>query len=63
MHFYSKAGQMALGSRLRQLGDKLMCDAEKIYKTYEVDIDPAGFPCFTCLPSSKVPALQNWLKT
>jgi DNA-binding MarR family transcriptional regulator/N-acetylglutamate synthase-like GNAT family acetyltransferase len=49
MNFYSKAGQMALGSRLRQLGDTLMADANKIYKVYGVEIDPRWFPVFYML--------------
>jgi len=53
MHFYSKAGQMALGSRLRQLGDRLMSDAEKTYKTYEVEIDPRWFPVFYMLTTKE----------
>ena len=53
MKFYSMAGQMALGSRLRQLGDVLMSDAEKIYALYEVEIDPRWFPVFYMLTVKK----------
>lgn len=49
MNFYTMAGQMALGSRLRQLGDALMSEAEKIYKAYDVEIDPRWFPVFYML--------------
>jgi ribosomal protein S18 acetylase RimI-like enzyme/predicted transcriptional regulator len=49
MNFYSMAGQMALGSRLRQLGETLMSDAEKIYAMYGVDLDPRWFPVFYML--------------
>lgn len=49
MNFYTMAGQMALGSRLRQLGDTLMSEAQKIYQAYDVDIDPRWFPVFYML--------------
>ncbi|GJM13162.1 MAG: MarR family transcriptional regulator [Pseudohongiella sp.] len=49
MDFYSLAGQMALGTRLRQLGDTLMSDAEKIYAMYGVELDQRWFPVFYML--------------
>lgn len=49
MNFYSIAGQMALGSRLRRLADTLTSDAEKLYKLYGAQIEPRWFPVFYML--------------
>lgn len=49
MNFYTTAGQMALGTRLRQLADVFMGNAEQIYRLYEVDLDPRWFPVFYML--------------
>lgn len=44
MTFFNIAGQMALGSRLRQLAEVVTTDAQKIYELYGVDIDARWFP-------------------
>lgn len=44
MSFFAIAGQMALGSRLRQLAEVVTNDAQKIYDLYGVDIDARWFP-------------------
>lgn len=49
MNFYSVAGQMALGSRLRRLADMFTSDAEQIYRLYGVEINPRWFPVFYML--------------
>ena len=49
MDFYDLVGKVALGSRLRRLGDALMADAERIYQLYEVELDPRWFPVFYML--------------
>ena len=49
MDFYTKTGKLALGSRLRRLGQKLLEDGVKIYGLYEVDLDPKWFPIFYSL--------------
>lgn len=49
MEFYQLAGKMALGSRLRRLADVLMSDAERIYRLYDVGLDPRWFPVFYML--------------
>ena len=46
MEFYSLAGKIALGSRLRRLADTLSSEAGKIYQFYGVEIDPKWFPVF-----------------
>ena len=40
MDFYAKTGKLALGSRLRRLGQKLLEDGVKIFQLYDVDLDP-----------------------
>ena len=49
MTFFSLAGPAALGTRLRQLADTLLADAEKIYQLYSIDLDPRWFPVFFML--------------
>lgn len=49
MDFYDLVGKVALGSRLRRLGDLLMADAERIYQLYDVELDPRWFPVFYML--------------
>ena len=44
MDFYSRIGVMALGSRLRRLGDRMAEDAAQIYKLYGNEIQPRWFP-------------------
>jgi DNA-binding MarR family transcriptional regulator/N-acetylglutamate synthase-like GNAT family acetyltransferase len=59
MEFYSLAGRMALGSRLRRLADVLTADAEKLYQLYEVEIDPRWFPVFYMLTHKKSAAITE----
>ena len=59
MEFYSSAGHMALGSRLRRLADTLTADAERLYQLYEVDIDPRWFPVFYMLTKKKSAAITE----
>lgn len=49
MDFYSQAGKLALGSRLRRLSERFAEDAAKIYGLYEVPLDPRWFPVFYVL--------------
>ena len=49
MDFYQQAGKMALGTRLRRLGEKLLEDATKVYALYDVELDPKWFPVFYVL--------------
>ena len=49
MNLYQYAGPMALGTRLRRLGDLLLQDARRIYELYGVEIDPRWFPVFYML--------------
>ncbi|MEP1078976.1 MULTISPECIES: bifunctional helix-turn-helix transcriptional regulator/GNAT family N-acetyltransferase [unclassified Leptolyngbya] len=47
--FYRRVGKLALGSRLRRLGDCLAEDATRIYGLYDVPLDPKWFPVFYIL--------------
>ena len=49
MEFFRKTGQMAIGSRLRMLTEKVTADAAEIYEMYEVELRPKWFPVFFAL--------------
>jgi len=42
----NKIGEIALGSRLRNLSDKVTEDAQLIYGLYNVDLKPKWFPVY-----------------
>ncbi|WP_237274771.1 bifunctional helix-turn-helix transcriptional regulator/GNAT family N-acetyltransferase [Tenacibaculum ovolyticum] len=43
---FDKIGEMAIGSRLRALSDKVTGDAENIYTLYDIALKPKWFPVF-----------------
>src|SRR5689334_21921099 len=49
MDFYSKTGKMAIGTRLRKLGESITEEASHIYKVYDVSLQPRWFPVFYVL--------------
>ena len=49
MDFFEEAGKVALGSRLRRLGEMFSSDAVAIYGMYGVDLKPGWFPVFHIL--------------
>jgi ribosomal protein S18 acetylase RimI-like enzyme/predicted transcriptional regulator len=49
MDFYSKTGKMAIGTRLRKLGESITEEATRIYKLYDVQLQPRWFPVFYTL--------------
>ena len=51
--FYNLAGQMALGSRLRRIGDLFAAEAKEVYQLYDVEIDPKWFPVFYMLTKTQ----------
>ena len=59
MKLYELAGPMALGSRLRQFGERLMNDAEQIYAAYGVEIDPRWFPVFYMLNAKECASITE----
>jgi len=52
MNFYSKTGKMAIGTRLRKLGESITEEAAHIYKLYDVGLQPRWFPVFYVLSQS-----------
>ncbi len=49
MDFLQDLGKVALGSRLRRLGEVFAVDAARLYEMYGVDIHPKWFPVFYLL--------------
>jgi GNAT superfamily N-acetyltransferase/DNA-binding MarR family transcriptional regulator len=49
MDFYQQAGKIALGSRLRRLGERFTEAATQIFALYQVPLDPKWFPVFYVL--------------
>jgi GNAT superfamily N-acetyltransferase/DNA-binding MarR family transcriptional regulator len=49
MNFYQKTGKMALGSRLRQLSERVTEEAAHIYQIYDINFQPRWFPVFYLL--------------
>ena len=47
--FFAQTGKLAMGSRLRRLGERFMMEAENIYAMYGVDLNPRWFPVFYVL--------------
>ena len=43
---FDKIGEMALGSRLRALSNKVTEDAERVYELYDIGLKPKWFPVF-----------------
>lgn len=49
MDFYAKTGKMAIGTRLRKLGESITEEAAHIYRLYDVGLQPRWFPVFYIL--------------
>jgi len=49
MDFYDRIGVVALGSRLRRLGDRLADEATSIHTLFGTDLQPRWFPVFYVL--------------
>lgn len=49
MDFFTQAGKMAIGSRLRRLSERLTDDAAQVFKLYNLDFHPKWFPVFYTL--------------
>lgn len=52
MKFFDEVGKMALGTRVRYLGEKIGADAVEIYKAYGTNLHPKWFPVFYALSKS-----------
>ncbi len=44
MNFFQRTGPMALGSRLRQMSERMTQEAAKIYGMYDLEMEPRWFP-------------------
>jgi GNAT superfamily N-acetyltransferase/DNA-binding MarR family transcriptional regulator len=53
MNFYQKTGKLALGSRLRQLSERVTEEATQIYQLYDINFQPRWFPVFYVLTEGK----------
>ncbi|MCR8556134.1 bifunctional helix-turn-helix transcriptional regulator/GNAT family N-acetyltransferase [Mucilaginibacter sp. BJC16-A38] len=49
MNIYEKAGRMALGSRLRRLGELFAEQSAQVYPVYGIEIQPKWFPVYYAL--------------
>lgn len=52
MEFFKNTGMMAVGSRVRLLGEKIGADASQIYQLYGTNLQPKWFPVFYVLSKS-----------
>lgn len=62
MDFFNQTGQMAIGSRLRMLTDKITEDASQIYKLYGVDLKAKWFPAFFVLSNGEPKTITSIAK-
>ena len=53
MNFYDKTGKMALGSRLRRLGEMFAEQSAQVYPLYNIDMQPKWFPVYYALSSGE----------
>ncbi|WPX41548.1 bifunctional helix-turn-helix transcriptional regulator/GNAT family N-acetyltransferase [Akkermansia sp. N21116] len=60
--FFKRTGQMAIGSRLRMLTDKITEDAGRIFTLYGVSIKPKWFPVFFVLSQGKTGTVTDIAK-
>ena len=51
---FDTIGEMAIGSRLRFLSDRLTAEAENVYKAYDVGLKPKWFPVFYFLSKKNI---------
>lgn len=53
MEFFTLAGKMSVGSRLRILSERLMEDAAKVYEMYQIEMKPKWFPVYYVLSNGE----------
>ena len=59
MTIYRLSGELMLGSRLRRLGEKLFFDISRVYKSEDIDFEPAWFPLFFLLKKHKTLSVSD----
>jgi DNA-binding MarR family transcriptional regulator/predicted GNAT family N-acyltransferase len=62
MDFFNQVGKLAIGSRLRMLTEKITEDAARIYKLYDIDMNPKWFPVFYVLSQGEAKTITNIAK-
>jgi DNA-binding MarR family transcriptional regulator/predicted GNAT family N-acyltransferase len=62
MDFFNQVGKLAIGSRLRMLTEKITEDAARIYKLYDIDMNPKWFPAFYVLSQGEAKTITNIAK-
>jgi DNA-binding MarR family transcriptional regulator/GNAT superfamily N-acetyltransferase len=59
MQFFNQTGKMAIGSRLRLLTEKITEDAARIYKLYNISMQPKWFPVFYVLSQGEAKTITS----
>ena len=62
MIFFDTVGQLALGSRLRLLTERITADAAQIYRMYGIDMQPKWFPVFYVLSNGEAKTITGIAK-
>ncbi len=62
MDIYNQIGKIALGSRLRRLGEHFAEEAFKVYKLYDIDLQPNWFPVFYVLSKGQEKTISTIAK-
>lgn len=53
MKIYEQLGRVALGTRVRFLGEQITADAAQVYALYGIDMNPKWFPVFYALTQAR----------
>ena len=57
--FLDQLGELALGSRLKRMSDRMLADAQAVYQHYGMDVQPKWFTLLALLyEKQQVPVLQ-----
>jgi DNA-binding MarR family transcriptional regulator/GNAT superfamily N-acetyltransferase len=59
MNYFDQVGKIALGTRVRFLGEKITQDAAEIYKLYGINMVPKWFPVFFVLSQGRVMTISE----
>jgi len=59
MNFYQKTGKMAIGSRLRQLSERITEEAAQVYQLYDINFQPRWFPVFYVLSEGQAKTITQ----
>lgn len=59
MNIYDKTGKMALGSRLRRLGETFAEQSAQVYPIYGIEMQPKWFPVYYALADGKEKSIMQ----